>query len=130
MTQKLLGVDYGLSKVGLAFFDGFLIEPIEVLSGKKEGQVINKVLQLAVRLEVDKIIVGLPRRGPFLKPARDFIKKLNHSTNIKIEEIQEILTTKEALARMKETGGNWQKRAAKEDAIAAAILLEDYLAGL
>jgi len=79
---------------------------------------------------VDKIIVGLPQRGSFLKPARDFIKRLRLSTKIEVEGTLEILTTKEALARMKETGGNWQKRAAKEDAVAAAILLEDYLAGL
>ena len=130
MTQKLLGIDYGLKKVGLAFFDGFLIEPIGVLVGKKEGHLINEVLQLAVRLEVDKIIVGLPQGGSFLKPARAFARRLKLSTKIEIEETQEILTTKEALARMKETGGSWQKRAAKEDAVAAAILLEDYLAGL
>jgi len=130
MAQKLLGVDYGLKKVGLAFFDGFLIEPIGVLVGEKDNRLINKVLQLAIRLEVNKIIVGLPQRGPFLKPAREFIKKLKLSTQIEVEETQEILTTKEALARMKETGGSWQKRAAKEDAVAAAILLEDYLAGL
>lgn len=130
MAEKLLGIDYGLKKVGLAFFDGFLIEPIGVLTGEKEGHLINEILQLAVRLEVDKIIVGLPQGGVFLEPARDFIKKLKLSTKIKIEKTQEILTTKEALARMKETGGSWQRRAAKEDAVAAAILLEDYLAGL
>ena len=58
MAQKLLGVDYGLKKVGLAFFDGFLIEPIGVLVGEKDNRLINKVLQLAIRLEVNKIIVG------------------------------------------------------------------------
>jgi len=130
MARKLLGIDYGLNKVGLAFFDGFLIEPIGVLRGKRESRVANEVLRLAIQLEVDKIIVGLPQRGSFLKPARDFIKRLRLSTKIEVEGTLEILTTKEALARMKETGGNWQKRAAKEDAVAAAILLEDYLAGL
>ena len=130
MAPKLLGIDYGLHKVGLAFFDGFLIEPIGVLTGKKKSRLVNEVLQLAIRLEVDKIIVGLPQGGAFLKPARAFVRRLKLSTKIEIEETQEILTTREALARMKETGGSWQRRAAKEDAVAAAILLEDYLAGL
>ncbi len=130
MTIKLLAVDFGLTKVGLAYYDGFLVEPIGVLRGKNEGQLLKKLIDLAGQLGVQKIIFGLPESGPFLVAAQAFAAKLKAATDLVVEESREVLTTKEALARMKEAGVKRRQRVAKEDAVAAAILLEDYLAGL
>ena len=130
VTTRLLGIDFGERKVGLAFYDGFLIEPVGVLSVRNEGKLIEQIREVALRLQIKKIVFGLPRRGPFLSQARAFIKKLRKVTDFEVETCREILTTKEALVRMKEAGKSWRKQAQKEDAVAAAILLEDYLAGL
>lgn len=77
--------------------------------------------------EIDLLLIGLPRspegaESPFAARIRSFSGKLAARTSIPVRFHEETLTSDEAARRL-------QPGAAREevDAMAAAVLLEDYL---
>lgn len=121
--MRLLGVDFGLKKVGLALAEAGLPQPLEVVSNKKA---LAKIIQLAGLYQADKIVVGLPS-GPIKKEVAKFVAQLQLLTELPIELQDETLTSQEALAKMRESNKKKKERAQKEDAWAAACLLQAYL---
>ncbi len=67
-------------------------------------------------------MVGIAE-GEMAKKQRVFGKKLARITSLPVVFFDETLTTKEATAKMKEIG----KRIKDEDAVAAALILQNYL---
>ena len=61
------------------------------------------------------------------KKTRDFMAKLQSVCNIKIEFVDERLSSVLAEEMLMETERDWKKRKEKLDAVAASIILQDYL---
>ena len=124
---KILGVDFGLKKIGLALDESFLPEPLGVL--KVKGS-LNKIVQqinfICEKEKIEKIVIGLPESG-LVKKIKKFGEDLRKITNLPIFYHPETLTTKEALVKMKEVGIRGKARRKKEDAIAATLILQDWL---
>src|SRR3989338_3471990 len=80
--MKILGIDYGRSKIGLAIAEGGLAEPWKVV---KTGG-LKKILE---NESFDKIVVGVSS-GAMAEEQREFAKSLGAET------FDETLTTKEA----------------------------------
>ena len=83
---------------------------------------------------VDEIVCGLPmnmagEEQEIAKKTRDFMAKLNEKANINIEFVDERLSSLMAEEMLKETERDWKKRKEKLDAVAASIILQDYLDG-
>ena len=66
----------------------------------------------------------------FAQKTREFMSKLKEQTNIKIEFVDERLSSLMAEEMLKETERDWKKRKEKLDAGAASIILQDYLDGI
>lgn len=122
--MRLLGIDYGLKKVGLAISEGLLAEPLLVLTNKLS--VINKISNVCQEQRVEKIIVGLPE-GEIAKQVEGFGQKVVKLTGLPVEYQDESLTSKEAIVKMIEAGKKRKDRRRFEDAIAAAIILQSYI---
>ena len=73
--------------------------------------------------EIDKIIVGISE-GKSGARAKKFGQKLAEITDLPVEFADETLTTHDALAKMRTVAKKWK---GKSDAIAAALILENYL---
>jgi len=58
---------------------------------------------------------------------REFMNKLINQTNIKITFVDERLSSVMAEEILKERERDWRKRKQKLDAVAASIILQDYL---
>ncbi len=116
--MKILGVDFGEKKIGLALSEGFLSEPLIVV--KKNWEKIIPLI--CVEQEIEKIIVGLAV-GRLEEKQRLFAKKLTSLTGLPVEFQDETLTSHDAVAKMKQQG----KRIKDEDAVAAALILQAYL---
>jgi len=124
---KVLGVDFGLKKIGLALDESFLPEPLGVLRVKGSfNKIIKQINFLCQKEKVEKIVIGLPESG-LVKKIKKFGEDLGKVTNLPIFYHPENLTTKEALVKMKEAGIKGKARRKKEDAIAAALILQDWL---
>ena len=121
--MNLLGVDWGERKVGLEVAEDGWVEPWEVIP--RIG-VIGKIRGICQEKKIGKIILGLPE-GRLAEPVKKFSQELRKKTDLPVDLVAETLTSQDALARMKEAGKKQQARR-QEDAFAAALVLEDYLA--
>ena len=127
--MNFLGIDFGLKKIGLALADGESKLPIpwgtmEVKNSLDE--VVKKIKDLCYREKVGKIIIGLPESG-LVEKIKRFGDNLAQTTNLSVFYEDESLTSKEALAKMIESGIKKKARRRKEDQVAAALILQNYL---
>lgn len=124
--MRVLALDYGTARIGCAVSDatGTLATPIEPV----EPPDCEAVAALAREREAERIVVGLPvsLSGEETGQAgltRAFCADLSEAVDVPVEVYDERFTTRMA-ARTRRSAGS----AANEDSIAAAHLLESYLA--
>ncbi|MGB9706799.1 MAG: Holliday junction resolvase RuvX [Microgenomates group bacterium] len=122
--MRLLGIDFGLSKIGLALAEGSLTQPLGVVP--RSGRFLSKIIEICRENQIKKIIVGFPE-GKLGEKVKRFAKELSRETGLPVEFQDETLTTKEAIAKMIQGGVKKEKRRDFKDAAAAACILEEYL---
>lgn len=134
--MKTMGIDFGLARIGIALSDDtkFLASPFETYKRKCEELDIQHIVEIVKSKNVDEIVCGLPmnmagEEQEIAKKTRDFMLKLQEQINIKIEFVDERLSSLMAEEMLKETEKDWKKRKEKLDAVAASIILQDYLDG-
>ena len=135
--MKTMGIDFGLARIGIALSDDtkFLATPYETYKRKVEDQDIQHLIEIIKTKNVNEIVCGLPMNMEGVEQeiaikTREFMAKLNEQTNIKIEFVDERLSSLMAEEMLKETERDWKKRKEKLDAVAASIILQDYLDGV
>lgn len=133
--MKILAVDLGKARTGLAVCDvgEILASPVCVISEWNRDSLLQKVASEAARLAVGEIVVGLPRNmdgseGESAQNARAFAESLRALAGVPVKMQDERGTTITAHNYLNETDVRGKKRKAVVDAVAATIILEDYLA--
>jgi putative Holliday junction resolvase len=139
MSGRVLGIDVGDRRVGLAISDASrtLARPLTTVKVADAADAVNRVAQTIAELAADEdgldaIVVGLPARldgSPTHATPRvqAFIDALRSRTAVRIITEGERLTSREAESRLAVNERDWRKRKEKLDAVAAAIILQDYL---
>ena len=134
--MRILGIDYGEARVGIAITDELNItaQGLETIQRQNSDKVVLRRLdEIFKQYEVDTIVVGMPlnmngtmyERG---KITSEFIHKLKCKYNKKkIESIDERLTTVEAHKTMNFLDVNKNKKRNIVDTISAVYILETYL---
>ena len=134
--SRILGVDYGVVRTGIAITDELLItaQGLETINSNGSDKVILKrINEIIEQFNVDTIVIGNPINMDGSESQRSietekFIHKLKCRFNkIKIEKIDERLTTVEAHRTMNVLNINNKKKRAIVDTIAAVYILETYL---
>ncbi len=130
--MKILGVDYGSKKIGLALGDENLKLVIPIKSIPNDGSVYSKILDLLKEYRVSKIVIGLPltlrgNEGQRAKEVREFANKLKSFLTEGVEIVfwDERFTTEEAYRYLE--GYSWRKKKDYKDSISAFIILSEYL---
>ena len=130
----IMSVDLGLSRTGIAVCDKMeiLASPVTVIHEKDLDVTLEKTAAEAERLKPDLIVVGLPRRtddkqGDAELRAKDFGAKLGERTGKEIVMWDERFTTVSAHNYLNENNVRGKKRKNVVDAVAAVIILENYL---
>ena len=136
-NMKAMGIDYGLARIGLALSDDtkFLASPFITYKRKTEAEDIAYLINLIKEKNVDQIICGLPlnmqgEEQTIAQKTREFMQKIQQQTDITIEFVDERLSSSLAEEMLRETEKDWKKRKEKLDAVAASIILQDYLDGV
>jgi len=124
--MSILGIDFGLAKVGLALADANLAEPFDVIRYKEELDMFTKLEEVVQKKDIQKIVVGFSE-GKSGAQAKGFAKRLKVYLNIPVEVFDETLTTIEAQRLSREAGIKRKKRKSLEDAYAATLILQNYL---
>ena len=134
--MRILGIDYGEARVGTAITDALNItaQGLETIERKNSDKIVLKRLDEIMQMyEIDTIVVGMPLNMNGTKSERaeiteKFIHKLKCKYNkIKIETIDERLTTVAAHKTMNFLDVNKNKKRNIVDTISAVYILETYL---
>lgn len=122
--MKLLGIDYGLKRVGISLSDdgGTLAFPNSVLENKNLS---DQILKICDDNNVEKIIIGeskdySQKDNPIMVQVKSFIEELKQKTNLEIVLHPEFMTSMQAQKEIGEKGK-------MVDAQAAAIMLQSYI---
>lgn len=134
--MRKLGIDYGEARVGVAITDALniTVQGLETIQRNNSDKVILRRLdEILKQYEIDTIVVGMPlnMNGTISERAKvteEFIHKLKCKYNtIKIETIDERLTTVAAHKTMNFLEVNKHKKRNIVDTISAVYILETYL---
>ena len=137
--MRVLAVDVGERRIGLAISDvsRTLARPLLTLTVRNAGDGVNQVAaEIARLMEEDDglstVVVGLPVRLDGTPNAQTprvaaFVDALKARTLVPILTADERLTSREAESLLAERVRDWRQRKARLDAVAAAVILQDYL---
>ena len=137
--MRILGIDYGDSRVGIAISDPLLItaQGLETISYNGNDKILlSRIEEIVKKYEVETIVVGMPLNMNGTKAERvevteKFIHKLKSRLGkIEIKTVDERLTTVEAHRTMNFLDVNKKKKRSIVDTISAQYILETYMGNL
>lgn len=141
MATRILGIDYGMKRIGLALSD----ETHLIAAPLKTFQALHKledtISSLVKELEQDQkekkytlkeVVVGFPLKMSgsmsFISDEVDlFAEKLAAAIEIPVIKWDERLTSVQAERAMRESSMSRKKRTKKLDQVSAVIILQNYL---
>jgi putative holliday junction resolvase len=150
-SRKILAVDYGRRKFGLALADAEarIAEPYATIERINRNEDIRRLREFAREHHVRQVVVGLPLRldgtpGEMAEEAKRFAERVRKQLGLPVELVDERLTSWEAERLLEEEMGRrithvetreGKKKATRisdgkytVDAVAAMVILREYLA--
>lgn len=132
--MRLLGVDFGLRRIGLAISDeaGRWALPLTTLERRDDRGAARQIHRIAVEQSVSGLVLGEPlgldgEANEASERVRRFGRRLEAVTGLPVELIPEALTSVEAEERLRSAGLDPRRHRDKVDAVAAQILLQEAL---
>ena len=127
--MRILGIDYGNKKIGLAFGDSDVrvAVPIDVVPNAGDAT-LDVFARKVIAEDIDVIVVGVPlstgehHNANQLERTRTFIQALERVVTIPVVEEDESYTTAESIRLQREEGAE-----ASEDALAAMLIVQAYI---
>lgn len=127
---RIVAVDFGEKRIGLATSDatGSLATARVTLPRKSDEAAVEALARFCTDEEVGLAVFGIPRspegiESPFAARIRSFASKFGKRSGLPVRFHEETLTSDEAARRLPRPSTRGEL-----DRLAAAILLEDYLA--
>jgi putative Holliday junction resolvase len=134
IVARILAVDYGEKRIGLAVSDelGITASPLMTLARRSDDETVRQIAQLASKLRVTQIVVGLPRRtdaqeSEMERKVKAFAEKLRQAVSVPVVLFDERFTTRIAEQVLLEADLSRRKRKQVRDRLAAVILLQSFL---
>ena len=133
--MKILAVDYGDSRTGLAISDisELLASPITPqIEERSMGKVADRVTAVAKERGAELIVLGLPRNmdgteGARAQKSRKLGGMIEEKSGLKVRMWDERQTTITAAGILSENGTFGKKRKAVLDSVSAGVILENYM---
>jgi putative Holliday junction resolvase len=132
--NRLLGVDYGTVRIGLAVTDPDrkIASPLATYTRRNREDDARHFREVVDEEGINEIVVGLPvhvdgREGQKAGEARSFGRWLAEVTGLPVAFWDERFTTMEAEGYLWSAGLTNKRRKARRDRLAAQILLQSYL---
>ena len=131
---RVLGLDVGDRRIGVALSDptGTLATPLGAIERRPSQSGEDAVAELASRHEATAIVVGMPvslsgEIGPQAMAVQAFCDALREACPLPIHTVNEQYTSAEAEQRLRDVGVEPSRDRARVDALAAAIILQEWL---
>lgn len=135
--MRIMGIDYGDSRVGIAVSDplGFTAQGVQTLQNKGKKKLSAEILEVLEKYKPEKIVVGMPKNmdgtlGFRAEETYKFAELLKTLTTAEIVFWDERLTTVSAAMILNETNTRGKSRKKVIDTVSACIILENYMNSL
>ena len=134
--MRIMGLDLGNKTLGVAISDSLGMfatgYPTIRFKSKDFDTALTEVLKLIEKEKVDEIVLGLPKNmdgslGEQAQISLEFQKKLEEASKIKVNMLDERLTSRIGLSQMIQGNENKKTRHDAIDEAAAKVILQDYL---
>jgi putative Holliday junction resolvase len=132
--KRVLALDVGNRRVGVAVSDPSqsLARSLEVIERGAPRDDLAALCRLIEEYDVEKIVVGYPRsldgtRGEQAQKVEQYVEALTSTLDIPVLLWDERLSTVSAERLMTEAGLKGRAKRQRIDAVAAAVILQDYL---
>ena len=134
MGERILGVDYGLSRIGFAVSDadGLLATPLSTVAVDSEKQALRAIRTVVADEKIDRVVIGLPltaagEAGIMVDKVRAFAQKMKRCGLPPVEEWDERFTSAEAERALHAGGLSAKQQRGLVDQLAAQLMLQNYL---
>jgi putative pre-16S rRNA nuclease len=132
--MKVLGVDHGKKRVGVAVSDLNRVHafPLEVIPGSDRHRLLTRLQALISEHQVSDVVVGLPLTmsgevGPQARRVQEFVERLRR----KLGDDVQVSTWDERLSSAQADRGRGKSKASSQegmrDMMAAVVILQSYL---
>lgn len=133
--ERILAIDYGDSKVGLAVNDELNITAIPIITVFYKGDreyLFGELEKYIKQYNISKIVVGMPKnmngtKGFRAEETEKFIEEILHKFEIVVDTIDERLTTRFSNVIMNEINVKKKKKKTIEDTMCAVNILQIYM---
>lgn len=133
---KAMGIDYGTARIGIAVSDdiGLLAHPLETVAATDLDRAAGRIATLVRERKTEDLVVGLPlhmngEEGDAVTAVRAFVERLRPllPETIRIHEMDERHTTRNAMAKLHAAGRNTKNTKKIIDQAAAIEILQEWL---
>lgn len=141
--MRLLGIDFGTKRVGLAISDpeARLAFPYGTVERTTRDKLFEDLAGIIAKEGIAGIVLGLPLSHDssadpepagdgeqlIVRQVRNFAQSLHRRTSLPVHLVDEYLTTQEAVQEMRDLGARPGRRKELKDAMAAVRILETHL---
>lgn len=132
--MRIMSVDLGMARTGVALCDPAetLASPLCVIHERREDQLLEELARIAKEQGAERIVVGLPKNmdgssGERAQACQAIAERLEAICGIQTVLFDERCTTVSAHQYLNATDTRGKKRKQVVDAVAAVIILEDYI---
>jgi len=132
--MRILAIDYGDSRVGLAVSDimGWMAQGIKTVPNHGDKKLLSEIEPILKEYNPEKIVIGLPKNmdgtsGFRVDATKKFAESLKTIYDGEIVFWDERLTTVSAAHILNETNTRGKKRKNVIDTVSACMILDDYL---
>lgn len=140
MSSRIVSIDYGKARVGMAMSDEkkIIASPLATIQTEKKcQQTVERVCQKINELlkqgyQIETVVVGLPlllsgKMSAMSDEVNEFAAKLAQFLSIPVKTWDERLTSVQADRSLREAKMNRKKRAKSVDSVSAVLILQSYL---
>lgn len=132
--NKILGLDYGDRRIGVAVSDmfGWTAQGLEVIDRKRVSNELKRIEEIIQANDIGEIVIGLPKNmngtvGPRGEICMAFAQTLHDTFHLPVHLWDERLTTVAAERTLVEADISRKKRKQFVDKMAATLILQNYL---
>jgi len=136
-ASTFLCFDFGLRRIGVAVGQSLTSSAtaLETIANGNPGEPWQRIEQLLQQWQPDALVIGVPvteegDEQPMTKAARRFGRQLEGRFGLRVYPADERYTSQTAEQRfrqLRQTGAVRRKHAARQDAVAAQLILEQWL---
>ena len=131
--RRIIGIDFGLSKVGVAISDpsGIISMPLETIRYKNQKDLIERLKKIALEKNVKTLVIGYPLNMNYKENSMteiiDKFKVVMESNDFEIYLEDERLSSQYAKKIMIQQDIKTGKNKEMVDVLSASIILQTYL---